>query len=371
MIIDSPFRPKYNNSGILVQGDAVIPDSDAQLNSLSFKNSSTFSGPGPYFRSRDQGSGIPSSIIINSEGEGMLADFTVTGTNFTTRPKVNGSGVLLQGEVLTTLFSGDRAIKQIPVVGVNYSGTTISGFLENLFFPYQNVITNLNDFSIYRYGIDLTNNIIYTGSYQRRDDVVTGIAHMVGSNIINGPTLVNNNDPIVNYSTNVSLISQLSASTTETYKTRIYVTRNGIPATGDSIPKRVRFEPVYFYGVSNNANLGTSIANLTNSTPSTYTYGFGSKPSNVTHAFQPNNQYIYFAYPSPDSTQEGIINWGNTLSSIFETNTNFEYVGQYSQLTPVTITFPFKSLKYRIYRSNDLITLGAGQSLNLRFTFGG
>lgn len=291
--------------------------------------------------------------------------------NFLQRPTVNNSGVLLQGEVLTTLFNGDRAIKQIPVVGTNYSGTTISGFLENLFFPYQNVITTLNDFSIYRYGIDLTNNITYAGSYQRRDDIVTGIAHMVGNNIINGPTLVSNNDPTVNYSTNVSLISQLNASTTETYRTRVYVTRNGIPTTGESISKRVRFEPVYFYGVSNNANLGTSVTNLTNSTPSTYTYGFGSRPSNVTHAFQPNNQYIYFAYPSPDSTQEGIINWGNTLSSIFETNSNFEYIGQYSQLTPVTIAFTFKSLKYRIYRSNDLITLGAGQSLNLRFTFGG
>jgi hypothetical protein len=292
--------------------------------------------------------------------------------NFLQRPTVNYSGVLLQGEVLTTLFNGDRAIKQIPVVGTNYSGATISGFLENMFFPYQNAIININDFTIYRYGVDLRSAITFTGSYQRRDDTVTGIAYMNGNNIISGPTLVNNNNSSADYGQEISFAIPLNASTSiETYKTRIYITRNGAPATGDSVNKRVRFEPVYFYGVSNNPNLGLGVSNLTNSNPSTYTYAFNSRPQSVTHSLQPNNQYIYFAYPSPDSTQEGIINWGNTLSSIFETTTNFEYIGQYSQLTPVTIAFPFKSLKYRIYRSNDLITLAAGQSLNLRFTFGG
>lgn len=325
-------RPKVSGIGVLLQGEAV--------------------------------GGIVENAVYTTGNQ------TISGTkNFITRPTVNNSGVLLQGEVITSLFNGNRAIKQLPVIGTNYSGTTISGFLENMFFPYINATITLRDFIIRTYGINQITVAQFPSDVVVNDNTITGISYYSGETLLAGPTPLTVGGFVSTLPFNLQ--RTLNTSTDLVYTSRIHVITNIGPQIISSSPKRIRFEPRYYYGASNNSNLSTGISGLLYGEPTNYTYNFGSKPSNVVHALQPNNQYIYFAYPSPDSTQDGIINWGNTLTSIFETNTNFEYIGQYSQLTPVTIAFPFKSLQYRIYRSNDLITLGAGQSLNLRFTFGG
>jgi hypothetical protein len=295
------------------------------------------------------------------------------------RPMVRGTGVLLQGEAAagggSTSFYGDRPIKAVPVNNTNYGGSTISGFLENMFFPFISGSVTLNSFPIFTYGINSLSSIQFTGNIILNDNTITGIAYLADNTILVGPSSRINGGPYGQPSPPfISLGTSLSASSSDIYRTRIYVQRDGQSSTINSSPsQRIRFEPRYYYGVSNNANLGASITTLTSSNPATYTYSFNSKPSSVTHSnFQPNGQYIYFAYPSPDSTQEGIINWGNTLTSIFETNSNFEYITNYIQLDPITINFPTtnKNLQYRIYRSNNLLTLLPGQSFTLRFTFG-
>jgi hypothetical protein len=293
-------------------------------------------------------------------------------TWFNQRPKVNGTGVLLQGEAagtsLSTFFNGNRQIKAIPVVNTNYGGTTISGFLENMFFPYQDATISLSEVPIFTYGINTLSSFAFAGSITRRDDIITGIAYRSGNLILSGPFARTTEG---SYSTVPVPTNTFRESSPEIFNVQLFVTKNGQPETRISNNARLRFEPRYFYGVSSNPNLETGITQLTAPPVNAYTYPFGSKPASVTHTgFSPNAQYIYFAYPSPNTTQDNIINWGNTLSSIFDTNANFEYIGQYTQLTPVTINFIFKSLQYRIYRSNDLITLAPNQSLTLRFTFG-
>lgn len=306
-----------------------------------------------------------------------VTHITDQSSQFTSRPTVNGTGVLLQGEAAGSSldpFNGDRPIKRIPSLSdlQPYGGTTISGFLENMFFPYQDASISLNGLSILTYGINSLSNFLFAGSIIKRDDNITGIAYRSGNLILSGPAVRTTEG---NYGgVSVPIGKTFKESSDEIFNTQLFVTKNGQPETRVSNNIRLRFEPRYYYGVSNNPALGTSITTLIASVPSQYTYAFESRPSSVTHTgFAPNNEYIYFAYPSPNTTQDNIINWGNSLSSIFETNTNFEYIGLYSQLVPVTINFlpAQKSLQYRIYRSNDLITLSAGQSLTLRFTFGG
>ena len=411
MIIDSPFRPKYNNSGILVQGDAVPPDSDAQLNSLSFKNSSTFSEPGPYFRSRYKGSGIPSSIIINSEGEGVLADFTVTGTNFTTRPKVNGSGVLLQGEasestpnltnvVFTTgdqeisgnknfisrptvnntgivlqgetldAFFGNRPIRRLPVADTNYGGTTISGFLTNLFFPYLNTTIGLNPFSIYTYGIDSLSSINFSSTITSNDDTVTGLAAFRGLSRVGGvdPISVNGTQTI---SQTATLSPNVIATTTSSCLSRVYITRSGVSTNIASNNLAIRFEPRYYFGLSANTSLTSSqITGLQNIIgPNThsnfYNYAINGKPTNLVATFNnPVNQYLYLVYPGQEVSADSIKDWGS-ITSIVDTVTFQQYTNEFEALSNVTVNLDTKTLIYRVHRSK--LTWNINASFNLQF----
>jgi hypothetical protein len=294
------------------------------------------------------------------------------------RPMVNGTGVLLSGEATaggTTFFNGSRQIKRTTWPSLQtVGGNTVTEFLENVFFPYTNTTVTINDFQIRTYGVDSIASSLFAGNINKQDDIITGIAYRSSSNILAGP--FSRADVGGNFTTAPQLISlnqTLTSSSNEIYNVQLYlVNPQGQSITTNSISKRIRFEPRYYYGLSSNPSLGSpGITSLTSSSPSNYTYSFESRPPSVTHSFAPTGQYIYFAYPSPSTTQDNIINWGNSLSSIFDINANFEYLSSFQNVGTTDINFTFKSLRYRIYRSNNLLTVGANQNFNLRFTFGG
>jgi hypothetical protein len=302
---------------------------------------------------------------------------------FNNRPNVNGTGILLDGEGGggSTIFDGNREIRRETWPAYEeLGGDNVVEFLENVFFPYIPTSVSIYNFNIRTYGVDSVSSIGFSGIINRQDDQVTGIAYRNGSTILNGPNARADTSAIYNTLPQlISLNTTLTATSNQVYNTRLYVVNpQGQSQTRDSLLTRIRFEPIYYYGVSASSDLvmGTTYNNtvfalFSSSNPSNYTYNVGSRPTSVTHSISPNNQYIYFIYPSPASTQDNIANWGNSLSSIFDLNTNFEYISSYQNLGTINISFPNgKVLRYRVYRSNNLLTLAPGQNFNLRFTFG-
>jgi hypothetical protein len=321
----------------------------------------------------------------------------ITGVkNFSSRPTVSGIGVLLQGEAAaainleglelnlsgvldilddgiigSSLFDGNRSIRQLPGLDEEYGGDTVSGFLNNMFFPPVFPNISLNNFAIRSYGIDSINGDIFAGFISLNDvSSITGIAYFSGSTRLFGPFVRNS---MGNYSTTPQVVPFPSAiresTVTSSFYTQIYVPSNPLGTVFNSNSQRVRFEPRYYFGVSNSANLGVNVITLNSSNPLFYDYPFLSKPTGLTHTFNPNGQYIYFAYPNPSVQQDRINGWGN-LISIYDTLSNIEYINTFSDLGHVNINFTFKTLRYRIYRSENLIyQLPTDNNLNLRFRF--
>lgn len=347
-----------------------------------FENRPTVSGVGVLLQGEAAGGSSIENVVYTTGSQ------TITSTkDFTVRPTLSGVPLITTGDLVdlelniegalssSTAFNGDREIKALPVLNTNYGGTTISGFLENMFFPYQFATVTLNSFPILTYGINTINSISFAGSITKKDDIVTGIAYRKNSSILSGPSPRSNIDG--SYNTVPIPLGETLSSTFQSLNTLLYVTEKGVSKNRISELRPIRFEPIYYYGLnaSDDLTMGdtydNSIFNVFNtSNPASYTYSLGSRPDNVIHTFEPNNQYIYFIYPSPASTQDIIINWGNSLNSIYDVNANFEYITTYSNLGTINIEFPNHTLRYRVYRSNDLITLQPGESLDLRFTFG-
>jgi len=403
-------RPSINDKLIVVSGEAIIPDSDARLSKLEFKNFSEFALEGPYFRSSYKGSGVPASTTMWGS-EGRIIDFTDTGVTFFSRPRVNGSGILLQGEasestpnltnvVFTTgdqtitgnknfisrptvnntgivlqgetldEFFGNRPIRRLPVADTNYGGVTISGFLTNLFFPYLNTTIGLNPFSIYTYGIDSLSSINFNSTITSNDDTVTGLAAFRGLLRVGGidPISVNG---IQTISQTATLSPNVIATTTSSCLSRVYITRSGVSTNIASSNIAIRFEPRYYFGLSANTSLTsaqiTGLQNIIgpNTHSNFYNYAINVRPTNLVATFNnPVNQYLYLVYPGQEVSADSIKDWGS-ITSIVDTVTFQQYTNEFEALPNVTVNLGTKTLIYRVHRSK--LTWNINASFNLQF----
>lgn len=282
------------------------------------------------------------------------------------RPTVNGSGVLLQGDSLSNLtnlmdpFNGNRGITRVPSVGQNFGGTTVSGFLNNMFFPFVSATLTLNSFPIQDYGTNTTSIGFNSTLIQNSEpnNTITNMQYFRGETSITSPT----SPQFGNYtSPPLNLGATLNVNTTG-LNIRVNVNDNGSPKTLRS-NQTLFFQPRYYYGLSSLETISPANLNLFSSSVPTF------KPSSATHLFAPVGQYIYFIYPN--ETKDDITAWGNTLSSIFDLGSNTENITNFTvQSAPFTITYGNgKTLTFRVYRSTLLLTVLAGQSFNFRFTF--
>ena len=132
--------------------------------------------------------------------------------NLNTRPTVNGSGVLLSGEVVngggnnngggggTTLdnilFNGERAIsRQTFPYNQNLSGSTgIVEFLNNVFFPPNSIQVSLQDFPIKESGTDY--QVIFTGRIDPNDDTDVLLGTLYGVNLKDNSSMFVENNQI-------------------------------------------------------------------------------------------------------------------------------------------------------------------------------
>jgi hypothetical protein len=328
---------------------------------------------------------------------------TITGPkNFTSRPTFAGLGLITTGDLvnlelniegalgMSSSFNGNRPIRRLPAVDTNYGGTTISGFLSNLFFPYANAELSLNNFPIATYGYDTINSSTFNGSLNVKDDNVTGIACLFSNTILrqaSAPIITNNTYSIspVNFILSPPTPPSRQSTSSEDFKTRIFGIRNGVEFTQDSNNVRLRFAPAYFYGININDNLGIEVTGLTRISPTGSNslanplfpnYNIGSRPSQINGLqFQFNNSvpngYIYFAYLDHTNSPELIVPWGQlaTSAGIVDAVSFADYTSTYTNST-VQITFPTRSnVTYRIYRSPFITPINLPTTFTLNFKF--
>jgi hypothetical protein len=306
-------------------------------------------------------------------------DISVLGTGFnqyfyldsrsgvmrlTRRPTVNGTGVLLQGEAAGSSldpFSGNRPITRVPVVGQNYGGTTISGFLNNMFFPFISATMVLNSFPVQEYGTNVL-SISFNHTIDPKSEpvnTITNLQYFRNETPITSPTTVVTG-------TVTSLPITLGVTVDQNFaglNVRVNVNDNGNPKTISGV-NTLFFQPRYYYGVTGLASLDPNqIRNLINSSPT-------FRPTDPRFLFSPVGQYIYFIYPN--ETKEGVTAWGN-LTSIFDFGSNTENINNFitsPNIPDVIITGANgKTMTYKIYRSASLLTVQPGQQFDLRFRF--
>lgn len=339
--------------------------------------------------------GIQPTIMIKYTGN-TYPDYIIPIKNhpyYTNRAlrKINftgtfgGGNIFLEGGI--DPFLGNRPIKRIPSVGQNYGGSTISGFLNNLFFPYINSELSLNNFSVSTYGYDTVNSLTFNGNLNVQDDNVTGIECLFSTTVLRAPStpvITNNTYSIspVNFILSPPVPPSRQSTSAESFRSRILGTRSGVNFSAASNLVRLRFEPSYFYGVSSNPNLDIEVTGLTRVNPSTYltlpgsNYNLNGRPSFINGLqFTFNNTvpngYIYFVYPDHTNTNEFIAPWGQlaTSAGITDAISLFDYTSTYTTST-ISINLPTRSsVTYRIYRSALLSPINLPTTFTLNFKF--
>jgi hypothetical protein len=323
------------------------------------------------FTSRPQTNG--SGVLLQGEVNNILVDFstvvyttgnqTISGTkNFTTRPNVNGSGVVLQGEILENLFNGNRSITRVPVVNTNYGGSTISGFLENMFFGFVDANIFLSGFlttgnsNIFEYGLN------YTGF--RANVTVNKNSNNNARNLI---IFQSDNTPL-----NLP-ISSLSDGTGSYLVSNIIINESqnnlyGRIETGivpgeylNSNTANIIFSAPYFYGTNSSILNSNQIQSLLSKRVITQPTLNVNNP--VVENYNPSGpEYAYFVYPYLGTyswLSNALIN--GHIASILDQN-NLENISLFTFTSPITLNFPNgKSATYRMARTINPI--------NIPFTF--
>jgi hypothetical protein len=379
-------------SNFYPRADAVLVSGNQTITGIkNFINRPTVNSIGVLLQGEAAGGGSIENVVYTTGTQ------TITGPkNFTARPTFNNLNLITTGDLVnlelnitglitsSSAFNGNRQIKQVPTASTNYGGTTISGFLENMFFPYIQSTITLNGFSTRTYGYDQVNQLTFDGSINPNpsDDTIIGMQHVFGTTVLSGVS----RNTAGSYSTSNVLFTLLApppasrtATSSNSFITRLLGTRSGVGFTTDSSAQLLRFEPPYFYGISTNSNLGVNVTGLTPINPSNGLYpsfGINGRPSQINGLqFQFNaqtpNGYIYFAYPDFTNPTDSIAAWGllNSNNGIQDANNFLDYTSTYTNST-VTLNFTHKSnLTYRIYRSPLLspVTLPTTFTLNFKY----
>lgn len=241
--------------------------------------------------------------------------------------------VITDKDNINVAFNGSRAIKrQGSFYGINAGGTTISGFLNNLLFPFIQGSISLNSIALQEKGTTLT-TVPFIGSITVNDDTITNLKYEIGANQV-GSTVSN---PGSSFS--YSATSQSIASTT-TISVEASSANNGSPATISS-SQTINFEAPYYYGVG--------AANLTVAQIKALNKVLTYQPSSITQTFTTNNNYFYLAYPT---------NWGN-LTSIKDGSllSLFNDFTKTTNSTTFTLVNNSSIYSYNIYVFNNASTV--------------
>lgn len=298
------------------------------------------------------GTGSSGTIIIsgNSTVDNVVfttGNQTISGAkNFITRPTVNNTGVLLNGEI-TSGFNGNRSItRQSFPANVNVGGSDIGSFLNNLFFPFNPATISLNSspYNIIREFGTTYSNVPFQGTITANSE--TQISNLT----------CYSNDTVITTVASPSFGSfNLSTSLNLTQNTflRVAVTgnNNGSPTSILSTSREVRFEAPYYWG---SGQLGLTASQITGGL--TKVNGVGK--STINQFYNTINSYAYLAYPNQAPSL-----WGGTLAAITDPN-GFSMIDAFTSFNIGLQLANGTTLNYVVYRSIDPATLS-----NFRYTF--
>jgi hypothetical protein len=263
---------------------------------------------------------------------------SITGPkDFTTRPTLNGIGLATTGENGggTTAFDGNRPITRTTINGVTPGGDNIASFLDNLFYPFVSASISLNSYSTQELGRAF-NNVPFTVDITANSE-----------NSITNLSLFNNGNPVLENLTpllgNNTYATTLSLSSNSTLAARININNNGNPTQISGLSS-IQFEAPHYFGSGIN-NLQTNPVNMKSVlTKQPIMLEPSSRQLSVT-----TNGFYYFVYPD---------NWG-ALSKISAVSPPLDFNISSDFVTGnVTLTLENNSnYLYRFYKNTNQIIL--------------
>jgi len=285
-------------------------------------------------------SGSASGIILN-ETVLLTGNQTISGIkNFTSRPKFNGTNLVAEGE--GTNFNGARVIKRTSfpyneIIG----GNDVTGFLNNLFFPFIPATLNLNSYSIKELGTTFS-SIPFQGIITQNDETIITNLQFLKDNIVIYTT------PSPSFGS-FSYTSNASSTSATVLSVRLTIDNNNQPSTISS-SQQVNFEAPIYYGVGAENLNGTNIKSLFLSNKSV------ESKSNKTRTFNTDDQKIYFVIPK---------SWG-LLTSIIDPGSNLPYTDAFTYRTEIIKLADNSNYEYYVYESNDKSSVN---NFDLTFNF--
>jgi len=343
-----PSRPTVNGTGVLLSGEAAQVDLSSTVRTTGNQTISgikkftqlNFQPVDPSYSSAHikstmwdgmtEGIGLFSlndQIVNFNDGEIEL----YKTTRFSQRPTLNGTGFLLIGEATAggdLLFNGNRQIKRDgQFKGINPGGTTISGFLNNLFYPFVQGSISLNSIALQEKGKPLA-SVPFIGTITSNDDTITNLKYKIGGSQV-GSTVTN---PVSNFSYSHS--QPITATTTISID--VTSANNGNSNTL-SASQTIDFEAPYYWGVGIAGFTEADIkANLTKVLQS---------KSNKSHSFTTSNEKKYIVISS---------SWGAIISILDPAL--FENIGGWTSRSATFTLFDSTPHSYTIWEANNLTT---------------
>jgi hypothetical protein len=282
---------------------------------------------------------LPNTILYTTGNQ------TISGTkNFLIRPNFSGSGLATTGELFRSIaFSGSRRITRTTIEGVIPGGSDVITFLNNLFYPFVPAEISLNPFSLRELGTTF-GQVPFVGSItQNSETAINNLQYMSGNTVLS--TVLN--PSFGSFSSGITL----NLTRDNTLRVRVNTNNNESPTTITG-SQNVVFEAPSYAG-SGSLNLtgnGLTLRNVLSgqSTPSNNGKFLISKPSEIVINFTTNGFY-YFVYPS---------GWG-LLSEIKDASLGFNF-NINTDFTTNTLLVPLANgvnSPYRWYRNTNQITL--------------
>jgi len=209
----------------------------------------------------------------------------------------------------SSAFDGDRAIKSLPSIGVNYGGTTTSEFLDNVYFADQNATISINGSVIFEVGT--SNSVVVSGSTTLNDETSLSLGRV--DSIYPGTiTEILSFGAATSYSTSVTFYPKQSDANSLESRYRAYQT-GVVSGTINSGIKYCRSVYPFLWGTSASDLSAGGTGAYTGLTK--YIQSAGNK--SVTWGAA-DDVYLFFAYPASYGDLSSIIdNNGFDVTSAF------------------------------------------------------
>lgn len=259
---------------------AVFTTGDQNISGLkNFSSRPTVNNTGILLQG--EGATLPNGLLYTTGQQTISSE-----KEFTIRPLFNGVGFATTGDINTkTLFNGNRPITRTNINGVIPQGNDVISFLNNLFYPFTQATLTLNSFdTVYELGRTL-NSVNFVGTINTGSLNINQISNLQG--FINDSPIPNPVSPSLNFNFPVQVNLNNSSD-------NITVRANSVNENNQTVqiisnPRSIKFEAPFYFG--------SGAANLTAAQIQSQLISRIETKSNKFLTYTANNQKLYFVYP--------------------------------------------------------------------------